>query len=80
MAGTVRVSVEGAELATGWILAEGGRIVFEEAPVRAPASRAGFRFDVPVRFAEDRLGISRATFRAGELSSVPLIEIREVAA
>ena len=39
--------------------------------------RAGFRFDVPVRFAEDRLSLSRATFAAGEIPSVPLIEIRE---
>jgi len=38
---------------------------------------AGFRFDVPVRFAEDRLTVSRATFEAGEIPSVPLIEIRE---
>jgi hypothetical protein len=32
---------------------------------------------VPVRFAEDRLSLSRATFEAGEIASVPLIEIRE---
>lgn len=39
--------------------------------------RAGYLFDVPVRFAEDRLEISRATFLAGEAVSVPLIETRE---
>jgi hypothetical protein len=32
---------------------------------------------VPVRFADDRLAVSLATFRAGEVASVPLIEIRE---
>jgi uncharacterized protein (TIGR02217 family) len=42
--------------------------------------RAGFRFDGPVRFAEDRRSLSRATFEAGEVASVPLIEIREAAA
>jgi phage portal protein BeeE len=31
----------------------------------------------PVRFAEDRLEIGRATFLAGEAPSVPLVEIRE---
>ena len=41
------------------------------------AVEAGFRFDVPVRFAEDRLSLSRATFEAGEIPSVPLIEVRE---
>jgi len=29
-----------------------------------------------VRFAEDRLDVSRATFLAGEAPSVPLIEVR----
>nr|MBA2467044.1 DUF2460 domain-containing protein [Sphingomonas sp.] len=38
---------------------------------------AGFLFDVPVRFADDRLEVNRATFLAGEAPSVPLIEIRE---
>jgi len=41
--------------------------------------RAGFRFDVPVRFAEDRLDVSAVNFAAGEAPSVPLIEIRETA-
>jgi len=39
--------------------------------------RASFVFDVPVRFADDRLQVSRATFLAGALASVPLVEIRE---
>jgi uncharacterized protein (TIGR02217 family) len=39
--------------------------------------RAGYRFDVPVRFADDRLTFSRASFQAGEVASVPLVEIRE---
>jgi hypothetical protein len=30
-----------------------------------------------VRFAEDRLAVSRSTFEAGEIASVPLIELRE---
>jgi uncharacterized protein (TIGR02217 family) len=38
---------------------------------------AGFLFDVPVRFAEDRIEVNRATFLAGEAPSVPLIEVRE---
>jgi len=47
---------------------------------RAPAGAAitaGFAFDVPVRFAEDRLNVARATFMAGAAPSVPLIELRE---
>jgi len=38
--------------------------------------RAGFLFDVAVRFADDRLEVSRATFLAGEMASVPLVEVR----
>ncbi len=56
-----------------------GVIRFDEAPAAGAEVRAGFRFDVPVRFAEDRLDISGATFAAGEAPSVPLIEIREAA-
>jgi uncharacterized protein (TIGR02217 family) len=47
------------------------------APEAGAEVRAGYRFDVPVRFADDRLSLSRATFEAGEIASVPLIEIRE---
>jgi hypothetical protein len=34
---------------------------------------------VPVRFAEDRLELSGVTFAAGDVPSVPLVELREAA-
>lgn len=77
VAGTVRVAVDGAELIGGWTLADKGVIAFDEAPEEGAEVSAGFRFDVPVRFAEDRLTLGRATFLAGEMASVPMIEIRE---
>jgi uncharacterized protein (TIGR02217 family) len=77
VAGSVRVSVAGVERVSGWTLAPGGRVLFDEAPGEGAEVRAGFRFDVPVRFAEDRLSVSRATFEAGEIAPVPLIELRE---
>lgn len=77
VAGSVRVSVGGAERAGGWALGPLGTVSFEEAPAAGATVRAGFRFDVPVRFAEDRLAVSRSTFEAGEIASVPLIEVRE---
>ena len=49
----------------------------DEAPAEGAVVRAGFRFDVPVRFEEDRLNIGRMTFQAGEAASVKLVEIRE---
>lgn len=77
VAGSVRVAVDGVEQASGWALSAKGVVSFAAAPAEGAAVTAGFRFDVPVRFAEDRLSVSRATFAAGEIPSVPLIEIRE---
>jgi uncharacterized protein (TIGR02217 family) len=77
LVGSVRVSVDGVERVSGWTLAPLGRVLFAEAPGEGAEVRAGFRFDVPVRFAEDRLAVSRATYEAGEIASVPLIELRE---
>jgi uncharacterized protein (TIGR02217 family) len=77
VAGTVRVSVDGDERISGWTLGGKGVIAFDAAPAAGEEVRAGFRFDVPVRFAEDRLSLNRATFAAGEIPSVPMIEIRE---
>ena len=69
--------MDGAEQAGGWTLEALGTIQFDTPPAAAADVTAGFVFDVPVRFAEDRLEVNRATFLAGEAPSVPLIEIRE---
>jgi uncharacterized protein (TIGR02217 family) len=53
--------------------------VFATAPATGDEVRAGFLFDVPVRFETDRLDITGAAFAAGEAPSVPLVEIREAA-
>jgi uncharacterized protein (TIGR02217 family) len=77
VAGSVRVSFGGAERLGGWTLAEKGVVSFAVPPGAGAEVRAGFRFDVPVRFEEDRLQVSRATFLAGEAASVKLVEVRE---
>ena len=74
--GSVLVSVDGIAVNT-WTLDTLGVIVFADAPAAGKIVRAGFLFDVPVRFAEDRLDVSGAAFAAGEAPSVPLIELRE---
>ncbi|QWC56926.1 TIGR02217 family protein [Erythrobacter sp. 3-20A1M] len=73
---TVRVAV-GIEETSDFTLEDGGWIVLATPPVAGEEVRAGFAFDVPVRFASDRLDISGAAFAAGEAPSVPLVEIRE---
>jgi uncharacterized protein (TIGR02217 family) len=77
VAGSVRVAVDGTEVLTGWALEAKGVIRFDDPPAAGAAVTAGFEFDVPVRFAEDRIEINRATFLAGEAPSAPLIEVRE---
>ncbi|WP_448582470.1 phage distal tail protein, Rcc01695 family [Thermaurantiacus sp.] len=72
-----RVAVAGAEQTSGWILEPGGFLLFEVPPAAGAEVTCGYWFDVPVRFAVDRLDISMSGFRSGEVPSVPLIEIRE---
>lgn len=72
---SVRVSVDGLETAAFLVTVE-GEILLDSAPAVGVAVRAGFLFDVPVRFADDRLEVSRATFLAGEMASVLLVEVR----
>jgi uncharacterized protein (TIGR02217 family) len=75
--GSVRIAVNGTEFMTGWSLGPLGQIDFAAPPAAGAIITAGFRFDVPVRFASDQLEVSRATFAAGDITSIPLIEIRE---
>lgn len=75
--GSIRVALDGVEQASGWSHAGLGQIAFDDPPGAGVAVTAGFLFDVPVRFAEDRLEIDRETFAAGAVPSVPLMEIRE---
>lgn len=76
VAASVEVTVGGVAV-SGWSLLPFGVVSFAEPPAAGVEVRASFAFDVPVRFAEDRLEVSRATFLAGEIASVPLVEVRE---
>ncbi len=73
---SVIVSVSN-QAAIGWSVASGGKIIFETAPAVGAIVTAGFHFDVPVRFADDRIEVNHFSFDAGEMPSVPLIEIKE---
>lgn len=70
------VSVNGTPT-TDFSLSEMGVISLNDAPLIGAEVRAGFLFDVPVRFAEDRLDISAVNFAAGEAPSIVLVEVRE---
>lgn len=53
-----------------------GRVTFTEPPEPGAAVTAGFEFDVPVRFDTDRVAVSVASFQAGEMPQIPVIEVR----
>lgn len=69
----------GGMASTAWTLEPRGMLRFAAAPPPGAEVRAGFLFDVPVRFAEDRLDVASVNFAAGEAPSIPLIELRESA-
>ena len=75
VSGSVRIAVDGVEAMSGWSF-DDGTVLFDTAPAEGTEITAGYLFDVPVRFAEDRLELNRATFLAGEAVSVPLVEVR----
>jgi uncharacterized protein (TIGR02217 family) len=75
--GTVRVALDGTEQMSGWSVdTTTGVVTFTDAPSSGAAVTAGFEFDVPARFDADALAINLANFRAGEIPSIPLVEVR----
>ncbi|MGL4239807.1 MAG: phage distal tail protein, Rcc01695 family [Beijerinckiaceae bacterium] len=80
VAGTVTIAVAGSIKAEGVDFTVDhaiGTVTFLPGKIPAPgaAITAGFEFDVPVRFDTDRLDINLASFEAGDVPSIPLIEI-----
>lgn len=53
-----------------------GEITFVDPPAKDAEVTAGFEFDVPVRFDTDMIQTSVASFQAGEVPNVPVVEIR----
>lgn len=79
VAGTVTVGIGGLARQEGvhWeVDAATGEISFDSAPDEGVEITAGFEFDVPVRFDTDRIVTSVASFKAGEVPNVPVVEIR----
>lgn len=76
-AGSLLVSVNGSPMPGGWTLGAAGIVNFATPPVAGAIVRAGFVFDVPVRFEQDQLDLTGFSFMAGDAPSVPVVEIRE---
>jgi uncharacterized protein (TIGR02217 family) len=79
VAGSVRIAVAGAETSPANISVDHQTGVITFAPGYTPAAgaavTAGFLFDTPARFDADYLEIDMASFQAGEIPQIPLIEI-----
>ncbi|MFD1912051.1 TIGR02217 family protein [Halodurantibacterium flavum] len=78
VAGSVRVALGEIERFDGWTLDAGsGTLIFAAAPEPGIEVRAGFEFDVPVRFDSDLLQVTLDVERLGSIPSIQLIELRE---
>lgn len=77
VAGTVTVSLNGVPQGAGWsVNTTTGIVNFAVPPTTGAVIRAGFEFDVPVRFDTDELPVTLDIERTGSIPSIPLIEVR----
>jgi uncharacterized protein (TIGR02217 family) len=53
-----------------------GEVTFILPPEAGTRITAGFEFDVPVRFDTDQIQTSVASFNAGDVPKVPVVEVR----
>jgi uncharacterized protein (TIGR02217 family) len=77
VANSVLAAINGVAQTNGWTLSDFGILSFATPPSTGAIVTAGYLFDVPVRFEDDALEVSLISYRAGEVRSVPLIEVRE---
>jgi uncharacterized protein (TIGR02217 family) len=75
---TVRLVLGTVEQMSGWTLdTTTGVVTFTTAPGSGVIIRAGFEFDVPVRFDSDSLDVTLDVERLGSITAIPLVEIRK---
>jgi uncharacterized protein (TIGR02217 family) len=79
VAGSVRVAIGGDPKIEGLeftVDPASGILTFVSPPAVGAVITAGFEFDVPVRFDTDRIATSVASFKAGDVPNVPVVELR----
>ena len=74
--GTLSVAVQGVGQSDFTVDYATGVITLSEAPAEGAEVTAGYEFDVPVRFDTDSIQTSVASFQAGEIPNVPIVEVR----
>lgn len=79
VSGTLRVAVAGDEASPADFSFDdaAGAVVFATSavPAAGQAVTAGYEFDVPVRFDTERIEIGLHSFKAGQIPSIPLMEV-----
>lgn len=73
---TVKVGIDGVEVVDITLDYSTGLLSFVTAPTAGAEITAGFEFDVPVRFDTDHIQTSVASFKAGDIPNVPIVEVR----
>jgi uncharacterized protein (TIGR02217 family) len=79
VSGTVLVALDGIDLTEGndfSLDVTQGALTLSSPPATGSILTAGFEFDVPVRFDSDRIETSVASFSAGEVPHIPVVEVR----
>lgn len=79
VAGTVKAGIGGVEVHLGshyTVDHSRGIVRFAQPPEAGADISAGFEFDVPVRFDADRIAVSVASFNAGQVPDIPVVELR----
>lgn len=79
VAGSVKIGIQGDPMREGVefeVDTATGLVSFAHPPDEGVEITAGFEFDVPVRFDTDRIQTSVASFQAGDVPNVPVIEVR----
>ncbi|MCV0396195.1 MAG: DUF2460 domain-containing protein [Rhizobiaceae bacterium] len=77
--GSVRVAVDGVEAAAQDFSVDHatGVVTFEAGAIPPPGAvvTAGFEFHVPARFDTEAITVSLAAFKAGQIPTIPIIEL-----
>jgi len=77
--GTVRIAIDSVEQVEGpdfTVDTVTGAVTLSADPGGSAVVTAGFEFDVPVRFDSDTIEVNLAAFEAGEIPSIPIVEVR----
>ncbi len=75
VAGTVLVAVDGVEMSDVVVDLATGLVMVATAPGDGQVVTAGYEFDLAARFDAERIEISLSAFTAGQIPTIPIVEI-----